>query len=103
MQDLKKPHIVHSCSLDRTVVSFDLKAERKVNYHAANNAGGFTSMAQRRDSELELVTVSTDGLILSWDCDEADPVNAILDPSRLKLSSAAVSPSGRYLMVCGDE
>jgi hypothetical protein len=52
-------------------------------------------MAQRLDSENELVTSTTDGLLLFWDCDETDPVQAIDVGSHQKLSSVRISPSGR--------
>jgi WD40 repeat protein len=31
--DLKKNHIIHSCSVDKSVFTFDLKAEKKVIMH----------------------------------------------------------------------
>jgi hypothetical protein len=36
--------------------------------------GGFTGIAQRIDSEQELLTPTTDGFIMSWDCDVQLPV-----------------------------
>jgi WD40 repeat protein len=53
-------------------------------------------MSQRLDSENELVTSTTDGLLLFWDCDEVDPVQAIDVGSHQKLSCVRISPSGRY-------
>jgi hypothetical protein len=52
-------------------------------------------MTQRLDSENELVTSTTDGLLLFWDCDEVDPVQAIDVGSHQKLGCARISPSGR--------
>lgn len=52
-------------------------------------------MAQRLDSENELVTSTTDGLLLFWDCDEVDPVQAIDVGSHQKLGCVRISPSGR--------
>jgi hypothetical protein len=53
-------------------------------------------MSQRLDCENELVTSTTDGLLLFWDCDEVDPVQAIDVGSHQKLSCVRISPSGRY-------
>jgi hypothetical protein len=52
-------------------------------------------MTQRLDSENELVTSTTDGLLLFWDCDEVDPVQAIDVGSHQKLGCVRISPSGR--------
>ena len=35
--DILQSHIVHSCSLDKTVHSFDLKKNKKVIFHTQNN------------------------------------------------------------------
>ncbi len=56
---------------------------------------GFTSMTQRLDSENELVTSTSDGLVIFWDCDEVNPVQAIDVGSHQKLSCVRISPSGR--------
>ncbi len=52
-------------------------------------------MTQRLDSENELVTSTSDGLVIFWDCDEVNPVQAIDVGSHQKLSCARISPSGR--------
>lgn len=101
--DTKQPHILHSCSLDRTVFTYDLKAERRIVNHMAKDCS-FTAMTQRLDREDELITVGVDGRIMTWDCDMADPVDVLLDPNRMRLNSVAVSPlTGKFLAVCGDD
>ena len=51
--DALKPHIIHSCSVDKTVHSYDLKADRKVMLHQAKN-GMVMDMTQLKDRENEL-------------------------------------------------
>lgn len=43
--DCRYPHIVHSCSLDRSIYAYDLKADKKISFRQASN-GSLTSMAQ---------------------------------------------------------
>jgi WD40 repeat protein len=100
--DLDDPSLIHSCSLDRNVFTYNLKSERRTVAHSVRG-GAFTSMTQRMDSEKELVTVASDGHIMFWDCDVVDPVASLLDPNRMRLTSSQISPSGRYLAVCGDD
>jgi len=100
--DLENPSLVHSCSLDRNVFTYDLKTERRSVAHSVRS-GAFTSMTQRLDSEKELITVGAGGHIMFWDCDVVDPVASLLDPNRMRLTAARISPSGRYLAVSGDD
>lgn len=100
--DVTHSHLIHSCGLDRAVFTYDLRQERRTVAHQVRQ-GGFKSMSQRLDSENELVTVSTDGKILFWDCDITDSVMQLTDPNRMRLNGAAVSPSGKYLAVGGDD
>lgn len=51
--DCNKPQIIHSCSLDKTVHSFDLKQNKKIILHQAKN-GSILDMTQRKDHEQEL-------------------------------------------------
>ena len=60
-------------------------------------------MCQRQDSEQELLTCSTNGVIYSWDCDVPDPVDRIVDPNRIRLNCVSMSPSGKFLAACGDD
>lgn len=52
-------------------------------------------MAQRIDSELELVTAGQGSPILFWDCDAKDPVASIAYP--YKVLTLKISPSGKHL------
>lgn len=51
--DLEKPNVIHSCSIDKIIHTYDLKTEKKIILHQAKN-GQVLDMAQRKDSELEL-------------------------------------------------
>ena len=68
-----------------------------------DDVGSFTGLAQRPDSEHELVTGGTDGKLLFWDCDYDKPVMAVQDPGRTRINALAVSPSGRVLAMCSDD
>jgi len=92
--DLNKPHLVHSCSMDRTISTYDLKQEKRVNGHQTAN-GALYGMSQRKDNELELVSCGQGAPIFFWDCDEAKPVAQIDYP--YKVLSIQISPSGRLL------
>jgi len=94
--DLEKPNIIHSCSIDKIIHTFDLKTEKKVILHQAKN-GQVLSMSQRKDNELELITCGLNTPILYWDCDVVEPVDIIEYP--YKLLCIDVSPSGKYLAV----
>lgn len=48
--DISVPHIIHSVSLDKTIVSYDLKAERTLKQHRIKN-GQLTGLSQRKDRE----------------------------------------------------
>lgn len=71
--DVQKPHLIHSCSTDRTIVTFDLKQEKRINSHQTMN-GSLYGMTQRVNNELELVTCGQGAPIYFWDCDESRPV-----------------------------
>lgn len=100
--DIQKPNIIHSVGTDCTILSYDLKAARRIICHMVTS-GGMTDVSQRKDSELELVTCDIMGRLLSWDIDARDPVMAVQDPSREALRSLSVSPSGRFLAFAGDD
>jgi len=100
--DNQMPWLVHSCGMDRATFTYDLKTERRTVTHQ-NREGGFMSMAQRVDSEQELVTVGSDGLIHFWDCDVREPVYICADPNQLAVHGIAISPSGRFLATCGKD
>ena len=92
--DILKTNIIHSCSIDKTVHSYDLKKSKKVMFHTHHN-GQILDMSQRVDHEQELVTCGKNMPILFWDCDIVDPVDKIEYP--YMLLTCAVSPSGKYL------
>lgn len=100
--DIKAPNIVHSVGGDCSVLSFDLKAARRIICHIVNS-GAMLSMTQRLDSEQELVTCDTLGRLLYWDIDIRDPVMAVQDPSRTAIRACEISPSGRFLAFAGDD
>ncbi|TYZ57935.1 hypothetical protein PybrP1_013222 [[Pythium] brassicae (nom. inval.)] len=100
--DVGKPHWVHSCGLDKALFAYDLKSARRVVAQQARD-GAFHSITQRLDSETEIVTAGSDGRLLFWDCDVAEPIAQLLDPSRLRVAFASVSPSGRFLATCGED
>lgn len=88
--------LLHSCSLDRGQVSYSIKEGKRCAYHQ-NKEAGLTGIAQRVDSETELITSTTDGMMLFWDCDEQDPVQAIDCNARMRINCAVLSNSGRYV------
>jgi len=101
------PHMFHSCSEDRSVVSYDLKQNKAVVVHSMQ-AGNFTGLTQRKDHEKEMLTVGLDGRLLFWDVDYADPVGCLTPTcpymeGNSKLLCGEVSPHGRYLACAGQE
>lgn len=105
LPDLENPRLIHSAGKDRCVFTYDLKAEKRVVGHqmGKTGVGTFTALTQRKDSEQELITGGTDGKLLFWDCDIDRPVLALQDPAKSRVNSLAVSPSGRFLALCGDD
>ena len=94
LPDYKNPHLIHSCSIDKSLCSYNLKIEKKEIGHVINN-GILLDMAQRRDHENELITCGNCTPIFFWDCDVADPVAFIECP--YKVFTLQVSPNGKYL------
>ena len=123
--DLVHSHMIHSVSSDCTVQSYDLKKAKAVLCHAPHQKiGAFTGIAQRKDSELELISCDTAGRLMHWDCDAREPVQMFVDlgldmDMGLHVHVAAggstpkskpnpirccqISPSGRYLAFAGDD
>ena len=99
--DCKTPNLIHSAGRDCAVFTYDLKKERRVVAHMVRE-GAFTGLAQRLDSENELVTCDCNGRVLFWDCDVPEPVLGLSVPARVQISCASVSPSGKFLALCGD-
>ena len=101
--DVKTPNIVHSVGVDCTVLSYDLRAARRIICHLVSTGGTMTDMTQRKDGENELVTCDTQARLLHWDVDARDPVVAVQDPSMAALRCVVMSPSGRFLAFAGDD
>ena len=100
--DVEKNNVLHSVGGDGTVLSFDLKAGRRIICHITNG-GTMLDMTQRKDNELELITSDNFGRILHWDCDVREAVLSIQDPTRTAITRCSVSPSGKYLAFAGDD
>ena len=101
--DNKHSHLVHSASLDCTVLSYNLKISKRQICHVIKG-GNITDMTQRWDSENELITCDTNGRLLHWDIDVREPVLAIKDAGHLpNLRTCAISPTGNYLAFAGDD
>ncbi|DAZ95224.1 TPA: hypothetical protein N0F65_003459 [Lagenidium giganteum] len=100
--DVSKPHWVHSCGQDRALFIYDLKSQRRIVAQQVRE-GAFNGCTQRLDSETEIITAGSDGRMLFWDCDVADPVQVLVDPNRLRIACVSVSPSGRFLAACGED
>ena len=100
--DVLKPNLVHSTSLDMSILTYDLKAQKRTVSHLVQH-GSFSDMTQRLDSEQELITCDNMGRLLHWDCDIRDPVAVVQDPGGLCLSCCIVSPSGRYIAFAGQD
>jgi cilia- and flagella-associated protein 52 len=100
--DVQKPNILHSIGADGSVLSFDLKAGRRLISHIING-GLMTDMTQRQDNELELITADVIGRLMHWDIDYREAVLVIQDPTRTAMRKCSVSPSGRFLAFAGDD
>ena len=100
--DVKSPNIIHSCSLDCGLLTFDLIKEKRTIIHMVRE-GSFLCLSQRLDSEQEVITADANGRMLFWDCDYADPVQLLQDPARSTTRCVSVSPTGRYLATCGND
>lgn len=100
--DVKSPNIVHSVGGDCSVLSYDLKAGRRIICHIVNN-GNMINMTQKKEAEYETITCDSLGRLLYWDIDIREPVMAVQDPSRSVIRCCQVSPSGRFLAFGGDD
>jgi WD40 repeat protein len=107
--DARKPNIIHSVGRDSSVLSYDMKASRRIISHILSSSSGSSSggrmmdMTQRLDSEQELITCDSQGRLLYWDIDYREPVLCVQDPNRIALHCCQVSPSGRFLAFSGDD
>lgn len=102
--DVASPNIVHSMSIDCSVLSYDLRAAKRIICHLVTSTGGsMTDMTQRNDGKWELITCDAQARLLHWDINVRDPIVAVQDPSMAALKCALISPSGRFLAFAGDD
>jgi WD40 repeat protein len=77
--DVERKHLVHSCGADKSVVTVDLKQNRRVLCHSARpDEGKLTHMVQSELGEQELLTADNSGSVKWWDDCEAEPVSMIV-------------------------
>ena len=50
-----------------------------------------------------MITAGRDGCLRTWDSDYFEAVESFYDPNRMCLNDIMVSPSGKFLAVCGDD
>ena len=100
--DVKMRHLVHSVGLsDHLVITYDLKTNRPVVKHQARADISLAGLSQRLDHEQELITGTSDGRLLFWDVDYAEPVAELVKPASGKITAVSTSPSGRYVVASG--
>ena len=92
--------ILHSCAEDCTLLTYDLKLEKRINSHVARE-GSFLDMVQRKDGEHEIITVDALSRVVAWDESYPNPVSVYIDPSKTKLCATALSPCGKFLATAG--
>jgi cilia- and flagella-associated protein 52 len=86
--DCVNDDIIHSVGADRTVQSLSVSKGRALSKpHQAIDGGSFTGMSQRSVGENELLTSSSRGELLMWDCDYGEPVAV----KRITKSTAGIS------------
>lgn len=100
--DQATPHLVHSGSEDKLLVTYDFKQNRPLVTHSTQDSS-ITGLSQRKDGEREMVTTSLDGKLLFWDVDYADATACLECSPGLRLRCCEVSPSGRYIVAGADD
>lgn len=102
--DEVSPHVVHSASEDKLVVTYDLKQNKALVQHTSMG-GNITSISQRKDHDNEVVSCAQDGKLLFWDVDYPDPTGCIEGPPDVlvRLRCCEVSPNGRYIAAGSDD
>eukprot|EP01061_Rhynchopus_euleeides_P034939 TRINITY_DN58940_c0_g1_i1.p1 TRINITY_DN58940_c0_g1~~TRINITY_DN58940_c0_g1_i1.p1 ORF type:complete len:189 (+),score=51.23 TRINITY_DN58940_c0_g1_i1:30-569(+) len=102
LPDVTSASIFHTCSMDKTIMTFDLtqkdsnqnsKAPRRLTYKSDPESAGFTSIAQRRTGEREIIAGGADGVIQFFDIDYAKAVFSLRDTSRVQVNSVDVNPT----------
>ena len=106
--DWKSPNIIHSAGRDSSVLSYDLRTNRRIMSHLmgtsqSGSGSSMTDMTQRIDNEQELITSDTQGRLLFWDIDYREHVHSVYDQRSTALQCCKVSPSGKYLAYSGDD
>lgn len=102
--DNVNPHVLHSGSDDKMLVTYDLKQNRPIIQHVTQNSN-ITDLSQRKDRDHEVLASNLDGRILFWDVDYADPVGCLQVPGGEvcpRFLCLDTSPTGRYI-ACGAE
>jgi len=99
--DNTSSHIFHSASVDKLVVTYDLKTNKPIVVHTTPNSN-FSGLSQRKDHENEIITCSHDGKILFWDVDVSEAVGCLQVEGRVRLLCCEISPQGRFLSAGGD-
>jgi len=100
--DVNDDALVHTCSTDKSILTWDLRKECRINCHMLRE-GSFLHMAQRKDHEWELITTHGAGVMLQWDCDIPQAVKSSEDPRQSRTSCLAISPSGQWLAAGCDD
>ena len=95
------PNIIHSAAGDGVVVSFDLRTGRRLISHSIVGGSALRCMAQRRDSEHELLVTDARGRVFALDIDQRDPVATMQEASGSQVHCTAISPSGAFLAIGG--
>ncbi|CAD7928444.1 unnamed protein product [Amoebophrya sp. A120] len=93
--DIERPHLFHSGSEDRFIVTYDVKLNKSIVQRTTPNSN-VTGLSQRKDCEREVVSCGLDGRLLFWDIDVADPVGCFHERN-CKYLCVEVSPSGQYV------
>ncbi|KAJ8604442.1 hypothetical protein CTAYLR_000901 [Chrysophaeum taylorii] len=104
--DLDNHHLFHSAGHDAAVLTYNISTERRTVAHVApRGTGPFTALAQRLDSEKELLTPDANGTLLFWDCDVRDgPVSRFPGMDKTtRVRALAISPRGDYLALANDD
>jgi WD40 repeat protein len=65
LPDKNLPNYIHSCSYDKSIHTYDLKTDKKVNFHQAKN-GIIYDMDLRKDTDI-LITCGSNTPISYWD------------------------------------
>lgn len=93
--DNEQPHMFHSGSEDKFMITYDMKLNKSTIQHSTPNSN-LSGLSQRKDCEREVLSCGTDGRILFWDVDVSEPVGCFHETG-VKFRCLQVSPNGRYI------